>query len=46
MNEKWKGLKVLARDKQEKLEKSKLLQQFLQDADEVNTLMVFLFYER
>jgi vacuolar-type H+-ATPase subunit I/STV1 len=35
MNEKWKGLKVSARDKQTRLEESKLLQQFLQDFNEV-----------
>ena len=38
MNEKWKGLKASARDKQTKLEESKLLQQFLQDCNEVKNV--------
>ena len=36
MNEKWKGLKAAVRDKKTRLEKSKLLQQFLQDTYEVS----------
>ena len=36
MNEKWAGLKASARQKNSKLEQSKLLQQFLQDCNEVN----------
>lgn len=36
MNEKWKGLKASAENKQARLEGSKLLQQFIQDCSEVN----------
>lgn len=36
MNEKWKGLKTSAREKQARLEQSKLLQQFMQDCNEVD----------
>jgi uncharacterized protein YjcR len=38
MNEKWKGLKASAGDKQTRLEESKLLQQFLQDSHEVKCI--------
>jgi len=42
--EKWRKLKGLAASKSEKLGESKLLFQFLRDADEVNSSTSYLFY--